>query len=51
MKRPHKTKRRLSTIWRIPDDLWVELQPLLPPENPPAPPVDQSSPIHSAAED
>ena len=30
-----KTKRRLRTIWRIPDDLWTELQPLLPSEKPP----------------
>ncbi len=34
----HKSKRRLRTIWRIPDDLWVELQPLLPPEKPPKTP-------------
>jgi len=35
MKRPRKTKRRLRTIWRLPDDLWVQLKPLLPPEKPP----------------
>ena len=23
------------TLWEVPDDLWVELQPLLPPEKPP----------------
>lgn len=34
MKAQHKTKRRLHTIWHIPDDLWAELQPLLPPEKP-----------------
>lgn len=28
------TKRRLRTIWRIPDDLWSQIQPLLPPEKP-----------------
>jgi hypothetical protein len=33
-----RSKRRLRTIWRIPDDLWVELQPLLPPEKPPGTP-------------
>jgi transposase len=27
-----KRKRMLGTIRRIPDDLWVEIQPLLPPE-------------------
>ncbi len=32
------TKRRLRTIWRIPNDLWTELQPLLPPEKPPGTP-------------
>src|SRR5204863_365032 len=26
------------TIWHIPDDLWAELQPLLPPEQPPGTP-------------
>ena len=31
----HRSKRRLRTIWRIPDDLWAQLQPLLPPEKPP----------------
>ncbi len=29
------TKRHLRTIWRIPDDLWSRIQPLLPPEKPP----------------
>jgi len=29
------TKRRPRTIWRIPDDLWSQIQPLLPPEKPP----------------
>ncbi len=38
MQPQHKTKRRLRTIWRIPDDLWDELQPLLPPEKPPRTP-------------
>ena len=28
-------KKRLGTIWRIPDDLWAELLPLLPPERAP----------------
>jgi putative transposase len=28
-------KKRLGTIWRIPDDLWEELVALLPPERPP----------------
>jgi len=32
------TKRRLRTIWRIPDDLWAKLHPLLPPEKPPGTP-------------
>jgi len=32
MKTQHKMKRCLHTIWRIPDDLWVELRPLLPPD-------------------
>jgi transposase len=31
----HRSKRRLGTIWRIPDDLWAELQRLVPPEKPP----------------
>lgn len=31
----HRSKRRLRTIWRIPDDLWAQLRPLLPPEKPP----------------
>lgn len=35
MKTQRKTKRRLPTIWRIPDDLWIEIQRLLPPEKPP----------------
>lgn len=28
----------LPTIWQIPDDLWEECQPLLPPEKPPGTP-------------
>lgn len=28
------TKRRLRTIWRIPDEFWSRIQPLLPPEKP-----------------
>jgi putative transposase len=32
------TKRRLRTIWRLPDDLWTQLQSLLPPEKPPGTP-------------
>ena len=28
------TKTRRKTIWRIPDDLWEQLAPLLPPEQP-----------------
>ncbi len=28
-------QRRLRTIWRVPDDLWSRIQPLLPPEKPP----------------
>ena len=35
MQTQHKTRRGLRTIWRIPDDLWAELQPILPPEKPP----------------
>ncbi len=35
MRTQRTTKHRLRTIWRIPDDLWTELQPLLPPEKPP----------------
>jgi transposase len=38
MKTKRKSKRRLRTIWRIPDDLWVELRSLLPPEKPPKTP-------------
>jgi transposase len=34
----HRSKRRLGTIWRIPDDLWIELQRLLPSEKPPGTP-------------
>ncbi|SRR5713226_7657669 len=34
MKTQRKTKRRLRTIWRLPDDLWAELESLLPPEKP-----------------
>src|SRR3989442_15559438 len=33
-----RTKHRLRTIWRLPDDLWAELEPLLPPEKPPGTP-------------
>ncbi len=33
-----KKQRRLRTIWRLPDDLWAELQPLLPSEKPPGTP-------------
>src|SRR5262249_7698225 len=33
--RKSKRRQRLRTIWRIPDDLWTELQPLLPLEKPP----------------
>jgi transposase len=33
-----KKQRHLRTIWRIPDDLWAELEPLLPPEKPPGTP-------------
>jgi transposase len=35
MRTRHRSKRRLRTIWRIPDDLWAQLKPLLPPEKPP----------------
>jgi transposase len=34
---PRKQKR-LPTVWRIPDDLWVKIQPLLPPEKLPGTP-------------
>jgi transposase len=34
MTKRHRSKRRLRTIWRIPDDLWAQLQPFLPPEKP-----------------
>ncbi len=44
MKAQLKTKRRLHTIWHIPDDLWSELQPLLPPEKPPVLQDDLSCP-------
>ena len=27
-------RKKLATIWRIPDDLWKELEPLLPPPRP-----------------
>ena len=27
--------KRLATLWRLPDKVWVELQPLLVPEKPP----------------
>ena len=27
-------KKQLGTIWRIPDDLWEEVAPLLPPQRP-----------------
>ncbi len=33
-----KKRQRLRTIWRLPDELWGELQPLLPPEKPPGTP-------------
>lgn len=33
-----KKQRHLRTIWRLPDDLWAELEPLLPPEKPPGTP-------------
>jgi len=38
MKTQHKSKRRLRPIWSLPGDLWVHLQPLLPPEKPPGTP-------------
>ena len=28
-------KKRLATIWRVPDDLWAQLEPLLPAPRPP----------------
>jgi len=33
-----KRAQSLRTIWRLPDQLWEELQPLLPPEKPPGTP-------------
>ena len=36
--RRKRSKHRLRTIWRIPDELWAELQLLLPPEKPPGTP-------------
>jgi hypothetical protein len=36
--RRKRSKHRLRTIRRIPDELWAELQPLLPPEKPPGTP-------------
>ncbi len=38
MKPKLNSKQRLRTIWRLPDDLWAELRPLLPPEKPPGTP-------------
>ncbi len=34
----HKSKRRLRTIWRIPEEVWAQLEPLLPPEKAPGTP-------------
>lgn len=34
MRHQRTDKQPLRTIWRIPDDVWAELQPLLPPEKP-----------------
>lgn len=33
-----KKRKRLATIWRLPDDMWVNVQPLLPPEKQPGTP-------------
>lgn len=30
-----RKQKRLRTIWRLPDEVWAELAPLLPPEKPP----------------
>ncbi|MHB8730352.1 MAG: transposase [bacterium] len=38
MKTKLTSKQRLRTIWRLPDELWAELRPLLPPEKPPGTP-------------
>jgi len=29
-----KNKKRMLTIWHIPDDLWNEMKKILPPEKP-----------------
>jgi transposase len=46
----HKSRQRLRTIWRIPDDLWVELQALLPPEKPPKTPGRPAVPFRQVTD-
>ena len=29
-----KKRKRLPTIWRVPDEMWARIQPLLPPQKP-----------------
>jgi transposase len=33
-----RKRKRLATLWRIPDELWAKIQPLLPPEKVPGTP-------------
>ena len=33
-----RKRKRLPTIWRVPDDVWAMIRPLLPPEKPPGTP-------------
>lgn len=35
LKQQARRRRRLATLWRIPDDLWAQLRPLLPAEKEP----------------
>lgn len=40
-----KQRKRLSTLWRMPDELWTKVQPLLPPEKGPGTPGRPSVPF------
>jgi len=40
-----RKRKRLATLWRIPDELWATIQPLLPPEKAPGTPGRPSVPF------
>ena len=37
--------KRLPTIWRLPDEVWAAIKPLLPPEKPPGTPGRPAVPL------